>query len=504
MVRRILLLFLLAAIFAAGGALGEVKTFSREMRRVIGENQSRDDARAAAVAEAKRQALEEAGTYLETLTVVKNFQVARDDMLALAAGVTRSRVVVEEPFLEGSAFGIRVVVAVSVDTATLDERIKKLLADRRHLADRKASQKRVAELLQRVAALEEKVKRLAAGGTRQEKEALQAEFRENTRNLTAQEWFQKGLALWKGRAYESPQQAVQFFSKAIELDPDLSLAYNNRGIAYIKLKQAWRDIEDFDRAIQLYPGLAPAYSNRGLAYHKLKQFRRAIADHERTIELDPRYALAYNNRGLAYHKLKQFRRAIEDYGRAIELDPGLSLAYNNRGLAYSDLQHIRSAIEDYDRAIELDPDIAEAYTNRGNAYYGLKQTRRAIADHDRAIQLYPGFALAYINRGIAYASLKQFRRAIEDYDSAIELDPSDATPYYNRGHAYINLKQYRRAIEDHDRAIELDPDLAKAYANRGVAYGLLGKRDQACRDLRKACELGNTSTCEGLRKTKPC
>jgi len=64
------------------------KTFTKEMRRIIGENQSRDDARAAAFAEAKRLALEEAGTFLLSLTVVKNYQIARDEIIALTSGVT--------------------------------------------------------------------------------------------------------------------------------------------------------------------------------------------------------------------------------------------------------------------------------------------------------------------------------------------------------------------------------------------------------------------------------
>ena len=471
MAKRLLLLFLLAAIFPAGGAQAEVKTFSREMRRVIGENQSRDDARAAAVAEAKRQALEEAGTYLETLTVVRNFQVARDDMLALAAGVTRSRVVEEEPFLDGDAFGIRVVVAVSVDTATLDERIKKLLADRRHLADLKASQKRVAELLEQNKALQEKVRRLAAGGaSRQQIQALQAEFRENTRNLTAQQWFHKGAALWNGKAFDSPQQAVQFFSKAIGLDSGHAFAYNNRGLAYDNLKQFPQAIDDFNRAIQLDPGYGYAYNNRGVAYHNLKEFRRAIEDYDRAIELDPSFALAYSNRGAAYHDLKEFRRAIENFDRAIELDPGHAFAYNNRG----------------------------------NAYRERKQFRRAIEDYDRAIALDPGYAPTYINRGVAYGKLEQIRRAIEDFDRAIELDPGHAFAYVGRGLAYYLLKQPQRAIEDYDRAIELDPGYARGYYNRGNAYSGLGQQDRACRDWRKACDLGETNACEWLRENKTC
>jgi tetratricopeptide (TPR) repeat protein len=53
-----------------------------------------------------------------------------------------------------------------------------------------------------------------------------------------------------------------------------------------------------------------AFNNRGTAYIKLKQFEKAIQDYNQAIELDPEYTHAFNNRGLAYAKLKQFEKAI--------------------------------------------------------------------------------------------------------------------------------------------------------------------------------------------------
>jgi tetratricopeptide (TPR) repeat protein len=48
-----------------------------------------------------------------------------------------------------------------------------------------------------------------------------------------------------------------------------------------------------------------AFNNRGLAYAKLKQFEKAIQDYDQAIELNPKDFNAFNNRGTAYAKLKQ-------------------------------------------------------------------------------------------------------------------------------------------------------------------------------------------------------
>ncbi len=118
----------------AAGAQAEIKTFTREMRRAIGENQSRDGVRLAAIAVARRLALEEAGVFMRSLTVVRNLELAEDRMMALATGVAQSRVIHEKPFLKDGIFGILVVVEVTVNTDTLEAQIKKQLGDRRHLA----------------------------------------------------------------------------------------------------------------------------------------------------------------------------------------------------------------------------------------------------------------------------------------------------------------------------------------------------------------------------------
>jgi len=47
---------------------------------------------------------------------------------------------------------------------------------------------------------------------------------------------------------------------------EYAVAYNNRGLAYGKLNKYEQAMEDFSRAIELNPALAEAYYNRGNAY----------------------------------------------------------------------------------------------------------------------------------------------------------------------------------------------------------------------------------------------
>ena len=94
----------------------EIKTYTHTIKQTFGGSQSPDDARTAAIHKAKREVLEKAGTYLETLTVVKDHVVDKDEVLALAAGVLRAEIVSEENYAKEDGFGIVVVAKVDVDT----------------------------------------------------------------------------------------------------------------------------------------------------------------------------------------------------------------------------------------------------------------------------------------------------------------------------------------------------------------------------------------------------
>ncbi|MBU4371350.1 MAG: hypothetical protein KKD68_05600, partial [Proteobacteria bacterium] len=85
--KRILIAFLIVSLLYPFSAFGEIQIITHTVKQPFGGSQSPDDARIAAVAKAKREALELAGTYVESTTVVKNAQVEKDEILALTAGV---------------------------------------------------------------------------------------------------------------------------------------------------------------------------------------------------------------------------------------------------------------------------------------------------------------------------------------------------------------------------------------------------------------------------------
>jgi tetratricopeptide (TPR) repeat protein len=269
-------------------SFAEMKTITHTVQQPFGGSQSPDDARTAGIARAKREALEQFGTYIESTTIVKNSQVDSDEILALTAGVTKAEVVKQKNYTDGDGFGLEITVKVELDTAVLDKSLKRLLEDRNHLKDLKAAREREKKLLAQIVALEQENQK--KGKTKQQTAKLKNEFQAAKYGLTAVEWFDKVHALWDGNKYIDPEKAIEYLTQAIRLDPSFVATYNNRGLAYYNLKQFERAITDFDQAISLEPDNAVTYINRGNVYEKLKQYGRAIADYDLAIGLDPNKA----------------------------------------------------------------------------------------------------------------------------------------------------------------------------------------------------------------------
>ena len=285
------------------------------------------------------------------------------------------------------------------------------------------------------------------------------------------------------------ESAIKDYNKLIELRPDNADAYCDRGIAYSKKGEFARAIQDFNKAIQLKPDLADTYNGRGLTYHQMNEVDLAIEDYNTAIRLRPDFAKAYNNRALAYRDKGNVDKTIEDTSKAIEFQPNFSYAYNNRGNAYVRKSITSLAIKDFNKAIHLNPKFAEAYCNRGVAYENRGEFECAIEDYTKAIELQPDYAEAYNNRGMVYNKKDEIELAIENFSKAIEIDPKSANAYSRRGHAYSVKGEFDRAIVDHNTAIELNPNLAEAYYNRGNVYFTKGELDRAIEDLDKAIEL---------------
>ena len=251
--------------------------------------------------------------------------------------------------------------------------------------------------------------------------------------------------------------AIDDATKAIELDPELAVAWANRGLARNQ-KGDWDGaIADLTKAIELDPGNIEAWLNRDAAHAYKGDWDGAIADATKAIELAPGLALAWADRGRARFERGDWDGAIDDLTRAIALDPTVARPWTIRGVARANTGDGDGAIADQTKAVELDPKLATAWANLGSALGRRGDWDGEIADVTKAIELDPRSSAYRANRGVARGEKGDWDGAIADLTKAIELDPRNASAFMNRGFARVQKGDRDGAIADYERSLELDP-----------------------------------------------
>lgn len=175
------------------------------------------------------------------------------------------------------------------------------------------------------------------------------------------------------------EHAVEFFSAALAGNPRLETAYNDRGNAYIRLKDFDKAISDYSVAMLLGPGPVH-WSCRARAYLLKKEYFKAMQDATVAINKDPKYDYAYRNRAEAWEGLKNFKQARVDYDTALEVTKERPLYLYYRAQFFMRQNEPKLAQADFLAA------AAECKKPGGDYYYWASLADMKLQDYDRALQ----------------------------------------------------------------------------------------------------------------------
>ena len=262
-----------------------------------------------------------------------------------------------------------------------------------------------------------------------------------TDNMEAYDAYLLGKHHMAKRTVANLDQAVEYFERAIELDPDFALAYAHLADTYWLIDEygAATTAETIARmeplvmkALELDDQLGEVHASLGHLRQEQNDPEGTRAGYERAIELSPNYAAAYQWYGIFLGSWGAYpvqARAL--LRKAVELDPLSSIINNayaslltNAGLADEALKH-------YKKSIEVDPDVPNPYGGIAALYlWNFFEPDSAIVWFDRAIALDPDNIGRLARRagyewyaGRTEAAIDQCMQLIAEY-------PDDPRPYF--------------------------------------------------------------------------
>ncbi|MDA1314236.1 MAG: tetratricopeptide repeat protein [Acidobacteria bacterium] len=165
----------------------------------------------------------------------------------------------------------------------------------------------------------------------------------------AQEAFREAARLGKSGKYK---EAVQVYSRAIELDPGYRDAYVFRALTYQELGNFAAAIRDLDTVVALDPSATSCRSRADL-YARNGYPDKAIIDYDKFLELNPTDAGGHRNRAIAYGEKDDYRRATAGITKAIQLEPDEPRWRFDRGILKAQQGDYDGAMRDAEEALRL-------------------------------------------------------------------------------------------------------------------------------------------------------
>ncbi len=176
-------------------------------------------------------------------------------------------------------------------------------------------------------------------------------YLQQNKNADAREAFERVLKLRAGYPDTAPNtwnnlgilatrdsrmdEAVGYFQRALELNPDHLIALNNLGNAYRELQQWDKARETLEHAIAVGPEDAEANYNLGMVYAQAGDNSRAEQLLKKALQYRPDYPEALNNLGILYVRTQRVDDAVSLFQQCMKIAPEFDKAYLSLARVYA-------------------------------------------------------------------------------------------------------------------------------------------------------------------------
>ncbi len=172
---------------------------------------------------------------------------------------------------------------------------------------------------------------------------------------------------------KDPIEALDYYNKALQLDPTNAEIYNNRSLIYKELGKYDKAVTGFLKAIHFDPEYVKAYNNIGLLYFLKNNPAAAISSFQKAIKIDPRNVESYNNLASVYKKQDNPLKALELYQAILKKNPGHIEAHYNLALLYEQEGNYPKAITHYSQFAKLGATLRPKLVQKVKAHLKLLQ-----------------------------------------------------------------------------------------------------------------------------------
>jgi tetratricopeptide (TPR) repeat protein len=166
-----------------------------------------------------------------------------------------------------------------------------------------------------------------------------------------------GMAL---KALHRPSEAIQFFAKALALDPNYIPAHMSLADALADDGKNDEAVGEYRKVLQLDPSHVDAHCNLACALAAQGKTAEAMTELQQALRLRPSDASTHCNLGNLLMEQGKTDEAAAEYRAALRSKPGSPEIHCNLGAVLALQGRRQQAMDEFNEALRLDPDFTQA------------------------------------------------------------------------------------------------------------------------------------------------
>ena len=289
-----------------------------------------------------------------------------------------------------------------------------------------------------------------------------------TDNNEAYQLYLKGRYHFAKRTKDDILRGIEYFRKAIELDPSFALAHVGVSESY--------------KVMTFYGYLSPK-----------EAFPQAKVMAQRAIEIDSTLAEAHAAlANIAAFYERDWTRSEREFKLAIELNSNVSEIHFNYGYYLLQTGQLDEAIRELKQALEMEPLSIPIGAVLAGAYSNARQNDLALEQAQKIYNLEPGHPTIRFWLGSVYIANGMYAETIAFGEQALNRDPTNQDALYITGYAYGKSGQRNEAEEIIKKFKEIGKTQYVVSYYVASIYAALGDKDKSFAELEKAFAEGDS------------
>jgi tetratricopeptide (TPR) repeat protein len=276
---------------------------------------------------------------------------------------------------------------------------------------------------------------------------------------------------------DKPDEAIEYFNKAIQLWPDFLSPNLHLGELLIKRKQYKESIPYLNKVLEVSPNYPIAHVNIGMVLAALGENDAAVKAFEQAIKLDSRCVTAYVNMATVKTQQGLTDEAIQDLRQSIQIYPTAE-AYFNLGFILEMKGEIKESISSYRNALTFEPGDFQTLWHLACCLHETGNLQEAVKIYNRVLQIEPNFPealgrMAWILATVSDDQLRNTTEAVSLAQKACRMtDFSDPIALDTLAVAYAATGQFKEAVETAQKALDLAKSAGRTDMAQEIEKGL--------------------------------